>query len=111
MASGTGTGAIVVLITAASSKEARHIARRLVEEHLAACVNIVKGVRSCFFWQGKPQEEDETLLVVKTRAALFDRLAKRVKQLHSYTVPEIIALPIIKGSRDYLGWIQETVRK
>ncbi|MBI3609795.1 MAG: divalent-cation tolerance protein CutA [Nitrospirae bacterium] len=101
---------IVVLITTPSSREARTIGRRLVEEKLAACANIIPQVESLFYWQGKICRERESLMVLKTRQSSFDRLVKRVKSLHSYSVPEIIALPIIRGSKDYLRWIRKTTR-
>lgn len=104
-----GGDAIVVLITAASREEADRIARRLVEERLAACVNIVPQVRSLFVWEQKLSQEDEVLLLVKSRRARFAQLAAVVKQLHSYSVPEIIALPVVMGSADYLRWVSESV--
>ena len=104
------TKEIVVLITAPSSGEARAIGRCLVEEKLAACANIVPRVGSIFFWQGKVRQERESLMILKTRASCFRRLEKRVKSLHSYSVPEIIALPILRGSKDYLSWIRKTTR-
>jgi periplasmic divalent cation tolerance protein len=97
---------IVVLITASTRDEAGKIGKALVDEHLAACVNIVPEVRSLFFWEGRTQDETETLLIVKSRLVLMDRLLERVKLLHSYTVPEVIALPIVAGSRDYLDWLK-----
>jgi periplasmic divalent cation tolerance protein len=103
-----GEDALVVLITVASLGEAERIARRLVEDRLAACVNIVPQVRSLFIWQGKFSQEDEVLLVVKSRRARFRELTTAVKQLHSYRVPEIIALPILVGSSDYLRWVAES---
>ncbi len=105
------TDGIIVLITAASQEEALKISGTLVEEHLAACVNIIPQVRSLFFWEGKTQESAEALLVCKSRKPLFDELVLRVKALHSYSVPEIIALPIIAGSREYLSWLQESIRR
>jgi periplasmic divalent cation tolerance protein len=98
---------IVVLITASSEDEGAKIARALVEARLAACVNIAKDVRSIYTWQGKIEDESEVLMVVKTQKNLFDALLSKVKELHSYTVPEVIALPIIKGSEDYLKWLKE----
>jgi periplasmic divalent cation tolerance protein len=98
---------IIVLITASSRDEAGSIGTALVDERLAACVNIVPEVRSLFFWDGRMQDEREVLLIVKSRLPLMDRLIARVKSLHSYTVPEVIALPIIAGSPDYLAWLQE----
>ena len=102
---------IVVIITTPNSIEARKIAKKLVEEKLAACCNIIDRVNSIYFWQGKIEDETEALMMVKTRKELFDKLAKRVKELHKYTVPEIIALPILAGWGDYLKWIDETVEK
>jgi periplasmic divalent cation tolerance protein len=99
--------AIVVYITAPNEEEAAKIARAVVEERLAACVNIVKGVRSIYSWQGKIEDDAEVLMIVKTQRHLFESLERRVKELHSYTVPEIIALPIIEGSEDYLNWLKE----
>ncbi len=102
---------IIVLITAGSGEEAAAIAAALVDEHLAACVNIVPAVRSLFFWEGKTQDANETLLICKSREPLLDELISRVKSLHSYTVPEIIALPVVGGSRDYLDWVRESTKK
>ncbi len=99
---------IIVFITVSSGDEAEKIAGALVDDRLAACVNILSGVRSVFFWEGKTQEADELLLICKSRMPIIEKLIERVKSLHSYTVPEIIALPIIAGSRDYLDWMKET---
>jgi len=101
---------IIVLITASSSEEAATIAGALVNEQIAACVNIVPGVRSLFFWEGKTQDVCETLLICKSRQPLLGKLISRVKSLHSYAVPEVIALPIIAGSRDYLDWVRESTK-
>ncbi len=98
---------IIVLITAQKEEEAAEIAKDIVGKKLAACVNIVRGVRSIYRWRGKTEDEEEVLLVVKSRRTLFPDLVKRVKELHRYTVPEIIALPIIEGSEEYLGWLKE----
>jgi len=98
---------IVVFITASSEDEAARIAKALVEAKLAGCVNIIKNVRSIYSWQGKVEDETEVLMIVKTQKSLFDSLMKKVKELHSYTVPEIIAMPIVKGSEDYLKWVRE----
>jgi len=103
-------GEIVVFITASDEEEASKIARALVEERLAGCVDIIKDIRSIYSWQGKIEDEKEVFMVVKTQKTLFDSLIKRVKELHSYTVPEIIALPIIQGSEDYLKWLKEATR-
>ncbi len=98
---------IVVLITAPSSDEAVKIAKALVEERLAACANIIRDIRSVFRWEGKIEDDSEVLIVLKTREALFEDLEKRVRELHSYSVPEVIALPIVKGSEAYLNWLEE----
>jgi len=98
---------IIVLITASDEVEAARIAKTLVEAKLAGCVNIIKNIRSIYSWQGKVEDENEVLMIVKTREPLFDSLMRKVKELHSYTVPEIIALPIIEGYKDYLKWLKE----
>jgi periplasmic divalent cation tolerance protein len=98
---------IVVLVTAPSAEEAAKIAKVLVEERLAACANIVKDIRSVFRWEGKIEDDSEALIVLKSREALFEDLEKRVRALHSYSVPEVIALPIVKGSEAYLKWLEE----
>jgi periplasmic divalent cation tolerance protein len=98
---------IVVFITASDEEEASKISKALVETKLAGCVNIIKDIRSIYSWQGKIEDEKEVLMIVKTRKPLFDSLMKKVKELHSYAVPEIIALPIIQGSEDYLKWLKE----
>lgn len=99
-----------VLITAPDEDEAVKIGKTLVEEKLAGCVNIIKGIRSIYFWQGKVEDEPEVLMIVKTKTDLFDELEKRVKSLHSYTVPEIIGIKIDKGSEGYLNWLTEVTR-
>jgi periplasmic divalent cation tolerance protein len=96
---------IVVLITTSNEEEARKIAEMLVNGKKAACVNIVPGVDSIFWWEDKLDSARESLLLVKTRASLFPEIVELVKSMHSYEVPEIIALPIIAGSEDYLKWL------
>jgi periplasmic divalent cation tolerance protein len=96
-----------VYITTSSPEEARRIGRQLVEERLAACVNIIPGMTSFYWWQGKIEEGSETVLIAKTRAELVEPLTERVKALHSYTVPCIIALPIVGGNRGFLQWIAD----
>jgi len=100
---------VVVLVTTPTPEEGERIARHLVGEHLAACVNLVPGVRSLFWWEERVQDEQETLLVIKSREDRFDALAARVRSLHSYSVPEVIALPIVRGAEAYLTWIDEVV--
>jgi periplasmic divalent cation tolerance protein len=104
------TDKIVVLVTCASAKEARRIARGLVEARLAACGNVLETpVRSIYRWRGKVETAREYLLIVKTSRQRFAALEKMVKRLHSYDVPEIIAVPIAVGSPNYLKWIDESV--
>ncbi len=98
---------IVAIITASNENEAVIIAKALLENKLAGCVNIIKNIRSIYSWQGKIEDEPEVLMIAKTQKHLFDSLMKKVKELHSYTVPEIIALPIVEGSEDYLNWLRE----
>lgn len=100
-------GELVVFVTASSEDEATRIGRALVEAGLAACVNVVPRIRSIFRWQGKVSDEPETLMIVKTRAACFDGLADMVKRHHSYSIPEVIALPIQRGTVDYLAWVRD----
>ena len=98
---------LVVFITTSSYEEARKIADALVDLKKAACVNIVPRVNSLFRWKGKIEDVEESLMVVKTRAELFPDVVSTVKSIHSYEVPEIIALPIIEGNPDYLTWLKE----
>ncbi len=99
------TGCLVVLITVGGPEEARRIADALIDQRMAACVNIVPQVSSIFRWEGEIEDENECLLIVKTRADLFAQLESAVRALHSYEVPEIIALPIVLGSEDYIEWL------
>jgi len=101
---------VVVFVTCGSEEEALKIASALVEEKLAACANMASLLRSIYRWEGKVCDEKEWLLVIKTRQSLFEDLAERVKALHSYSVPEIIALPITEGSPAYLNWISENTK-
>lgn len=101
---------IVVLVTARDTQEAERIARHVVEKKVAACVNIVPGVRSIFRWEGKVDDAQEVLLILKSRQELFDMLAREVKSVHSYDVPEIIALPIVGGYEPYLKWVSDSTR-
>lgn len=100
----------VCFITASSEEEARTLAYGLVESGLAACVNQVPGVTSVYTWQGKVEEAREVLLIAKTPTRLVQGLIERVRELHSYDVPEVIALPIEAGNPPYLSWINESVR-
>ena len=102
---------VVVLITTPSKEEAERIARDLLSKKLAACVNIVSDVKSLFWWKEKIDEANECLLVIKTRLDQMKELIESVKRIHSYTVPEIIVLPIITGNTRYLEWINQTIKK
>ncbi|KAB2832444.1 MAG: divalent-cation tolerance protein CutA [Candidatus Brocadia sp.] len=101
---------IVIFITTTSRDEAKKIGQILVEESLVACCNIVQPIESIFRWQGKVLIEQEALMICKTWEELFNAVEKRVKELHSYEVPEIIALPIIQGSKNYLDWIAKETK-
>lgn len=92
-------------MTASGPEEARRIGRALVEHRLAACVNIIEGMESIYWWEGRIQEDRETLLIAKTRAELFEPLLEKVKALHSYDCPCVVALPIESGNPEYLDWI------
>ncbi len=98
---------IVILVTVKNKAEARKIAQGLLKKQLVACVNIVDGVESHFCWQGKIDKANEVLLIIKSRQKLFEEIVTKVKQLHSYENPEIIALPLAAGSWPYLKWIDE----
>jgi periplasmic divalent cation tolerance protein len=98
----------LVLSTTASAEEGRGIGRRLVEEHLAAGVNVVPSAHSIYFWQGALQEASEAVLLIKTRRDRFPALARRIQELHSYAVPQIIALPIDSGAPAYMDWVRAT---
>lgn len=100
---------IVVLITTSGEEEAHRIAGQLLNQKRAACVNIVPRVHSLFWWQGKPDSANESLLIVKTKASLLSAIVNLVKETHSYEVPEVIGLPIIGGNEDYLKWIDSEV--
>jgi periplasmic divalent cation tolerance protein len=103
--------AIVVLVTARDADEAGRLGRALVEERLAACVNVVGPIRSIYRWQGTVEEASEHLLVVKARASDLPALDARVRALHSYDVPEVLALPVTGGSAAFLAWLDEATRR
>ena len=96
---------VVVLVTAGSTEEAERIGRALVTEQLAGCVNVVGPIRSIYRWQGAVEDAEERLLIIKARAADLAALEARVRALHSYDVPEVLALPVTAGSEDYLAWL------
>lgn len=97
---------IFVYITCTSTDEAKRIGAALVETRLAACVNILPGMSSLYWWQGKIEEAQETVLIAKTRDTLLDALTVRVKALHSYACPCVVALPVHAGNPDYVAWIE-----
>ena len=97
---------VFVYLTAGSPDEARRIARALVEERLAACVNIIDGMTAVYRWEGAVEEGRETVMIAKTRADRFEELAARVRALHSYTLPCIIEIPLGRGDAPYLDWLR-----
>ncbi len=101
---------VVILITTGTDEEAHKIAHVLLVQRKAACVNIVPGVDSLFWWQDKIDSAQESLLIIKTKASLLDEIITSVKGIHSYEVPEIIALPIVGGNQDYLEWMGKEVK-
>ena len=100
---------ILVLVTCSSVKEAGKIVDFLVKKRLAACGNIIKGVESIFRWKGKVDKAGECLIIIKTKKSLFERVKRAVRAVHSYEVPEIIALTILDGNKEYLDWIASSV--
>lgn len=101
---------IVIFVTASNNEEAQKIANKLIESKLAACVNIIDNIKSVFWWEGKQDFANETLLIIKSKKSKLSKIIKLVKSVHSYQVPEIIALPIIAGDKKYLRWLDESVR-
>lgn len=104
------TDKVVILVTAASLRGAKKIARRLVEAKLAACVNISQPIRSVYRWEGKLADDKEYLLLIKSTRPLFPEIKAAISKIHSYHTPEIICLPIIDGSRNYLQWLEDSVK-
>jgi periplasmic divalent cation tolerance protein len=103
------TDKIVVLSTCSGEEEAVRIARALVEKRVAACVNIVPRIRSIYHWQGTIEDSAEALLVIKTRRAVFEQLRDELRAVHSYELPEVVALSLVDGAADYLEWIDREV--
>ncbi len=95
----------VVLVTAPSQEEGERLARSLVSERLAACGNVIPRVESVYWWEGEVQQDSEVLLILKTTAGRVDTLVRRVKDLHSYDVPEALALPVREGLEEYMDWV------
>jgi len=100
---------VLVFIPASSMQEAEKIAQTVVEERLAACANIISNITSVYRWEGEVRRDQEVFLIAKTRRGTFSRLTKRVKEIHSYEVPEVIAVPVEAGLTGYLNWIAEEV--
>lgn len=96
---------IIVFCTTNDFQNAKQIAKQIVNEKLCACVNILPSVSSVYSWENNVQEDDEILMIIKTKKTLFDTLCSRIKELHPYEVPEIISTEIIQGSKSYLDWI------
>jgi len=103
------TGKLIVFVTCPGREEGESIARAVVEERLAACVNVVAGVRSCYVWEGKSTWSDEVLLLIKTTEVRFLALQSRIRELHSYDVPEIVGVAIDVGFDKYLQWVEQSV--
>jgi periplasmic divalent cation tolerance protein len=102
---------VVVLVTAPSFEEATKVSQLVVEGRLAACATVIDSVRSIFRWEGKISSEQEALILIKTTVLRFAELVARIKEHHSYAVPEIIALPVVMGSEEYLKWVRQETRK
>ncbi len=101
---------IIILVTCANKREAKRIGHELLDRKLVACANMIQGVESQFWWKGKIDKADETLVIFKTIGRNFEEVRRTVRGLHSYDVPEIIALPIEAGDKDYLDWIKDSVK-
>jgi periplasmic divalent cation tolerance protein len=102
------TDKIVVLSTCSSIEEGERLARALVEAGLAACVNVVPSIRSIYRWKGAIEDSQEVLLILKSSRALFEPLRRELEKLHSYEVPEVLALPVVDGAPNYLAWLGES---
>ena len=100
---------IIVLMTAANRNEAKNIIRILLEEKLIACANMIEGISSFFWWKEKIDEEKEVLVLMKSSKDKFEKLSKRVIELHSYEVPEILSIPIVNGSSTYMDWMKSVL--
>jgi periplasmic divalent cation tolerance protein len=103
-------GTVVILVTCPSQEVGEKIGNALVQERLAACVNVIPGLTSIYRWEGKICRDAETLLVIKTRRMRLPALIRRVKGLHPYSVPEVIALPLVGGSASYLSWVRDSTK-
>ncbi len=99
----------IVLVTTSSNDEAERIAHELIERRLAACINIINGITSIYVWKGNVEKSTEALMIIKTRSDKLDELISNVRELHSYEVPEIVAIPIVKGFKEYIKWIDDVL--
>jgi periplasmic divalent cation tolerance protein len=102
---------IVVLMTASNREEAEKIAHALLEEKLIACANILDSVSSLFLWEGKIDQQNETLVIMKSHETLFKKLSQKIAELHSYSVPEVLALPLVDGSQAYVNWLRNSLNR
>ena len=105
------TDKILVLVTCATANEAEEIARNLVDKKLAACVNVLPGLTSWYWWENKLTQDQEVLLIIKSSRGVFGELEKEVLRLHSYAVPEVVAVPVVEGSVNYLNWIEQSLKR
>jgi len=104
-------GWLIVFVTSPNYKEAEKLARGIISERLAACVNIIDNITSIYWWKNNVEKDKEVLLIIKTHMRVFKKLVEYIKRNHSYEVPEIIAMPIIAGYADYLEWIMKEVKE
>ncbi len=107
----SGKEATLIFTTAPTKKEARTIASALLNQKKAACVSILPGAHSLFWWEGKIDSSDEVLLLIKTASHLLDDVTALIRKIHSYDVPEVVAVPIIGGNEEYLKWLRETLKQ
>jgi periplasmic divalent cation tolerance protein len=103
------TDKIVVLTTCNSQEQGAQLARHLIEHHLAACVNILPGARSFYRWKGEIEQAEEVVVIIKSRRDIFEKLREAIAHLHSYEIPEVIALPVVDGSDAYLNWLDREI--
>ena len=104
------TNKIVVLTTCANEKEAEKLARALLDDRVAACVSVIPRMRSFYHWKGTVESADECLLLIKSSRELFEPLSVALRKLHSYDVPELLALPVVDGEPNYLNWLDSSIR-
>jgi periplasmic divalent cation tolerance protein len=104
-------GELIIFVTASGAEEAAKMAEAVVEERLAACVNIVGGVESIYRWEGKVTRDREVLMIIKSTSERYAELERRIKELHSYTTPEVVAFEIERGSQPYLDWLRDSTAK